>query len=505
MTTMISKAFRSITGGNVTKASRGTMTSYVLGAPHQYGQPYEFAASVADIQGLVTPDRMREIVMKTPTAGAAMNAVLDYVAGVEIDVRNVDAAKKVSERKKAHIDDYMRRPNTNDTWRRYRLKVFRDMFTLGWSAVEKEYDAEGNIANLWPLDAARLRVDYDEHGTVLGYNMLDVHGFPISKNGTPWAWSPTDLITLHMNPTTHSMYSTSRIAQLFTLAVVEDMMVHFISQRFTDSNVPYGLLDLGEITQEELRAAVDMWNSQANKEHKIMLTGSKGSHWYPFAYNLKDLEAPLLLADIRSRIMGIVGVTMNELGESQDVNKSNGYNLSYTFKKRAIEPLLDEFCTVHTQRFLWDSLGFNDTEFYYAEIDSRDELLQAEIDKIYVQLGVDSPNDIANRKGKPSVAGGDDRLFVVGATAIPIDMIRPFAEAQLAALLMVQQEGATDGNGPKVKPPLIRPPVMPEQGATPDARGSSGVKVQYPRNIPQSPRGPVQSNRAAGNRKDDTH
>lgn len=503
MTTLITKAFRSLTGGSVQKASRGTMGSFVQGSPHQYGQPYELAASIADVQGLISPDRMREIVMKTPTAGASMNAVLDYLAGVEIDVRNVDASQKVSERKKKLIEDYMRAPNTNDTWRRFKIRIFRDLFTLGWAAVEKEYDASGGVANLWPLDAGRLRTDYDQHGTILGYNMLDVNGFPISKDGTPWAWAPDDLITFHMNPTTHSMYSTSRIAQLFTLAVVEDMMVHFISQRFTDSNVPYGLLDLGEITQEELRAAVDMWNNQSSKEHKIMLTGSKGSHWYPFAYNLKDLEAPLLLADIRSRIMGIVGVTMNELGDSQDINKSNGYNLSYTFKKRAIEPTLDEFCTVMTRRFLYDSLGFHDTEYYYAEIDSRDELLQAEIDKIYLESGIDSPNDVANRKGKPSVAGGDDRMLVVGSVAIPLDLIRPFAEAQLQALLTVQ---GPDGQGAIVKPPLTRAPATPDQSNTPDGKGGSGAKISYPsRSAPTQSKGPVEANQRAGNRKDDSH
>lgn len=493
-------------GGSVevSKASRGTVSSYVLGAPHQYGQPYELAASTADVSGLITMERMREIVLKTPTAGASMNAVLDYLGGVPVTPRCVDASQKIDDARRNYLNGFMAQPNPNDTWRRYKLKLFRDMFTLGWAAIEKEYDADGNVVNLWPLDAARLRVDYDEHETLLGYNMLDVRGMPISRNGTEWAWRPEDIIPLIMNPTTHSFYSTSRISQLFTLAVVEDLMVHFIGTRFTDSNIPYGLLDLGEITQTELAEAIDMWNSQVNVQHKIMLTGSKGSKWYPFAYDLDKLQATLLLADIRARIMGILGVTMNELGDSQDINKSNGYNLSYTFKKRAIEPFLDEFCTAHTAFWIVQNLNWPDLEYTFAEIDSRDELLQAEIDQINLKNGIESPNDVANRKGKPSVPGGDDRYMVIGNTAIPLDLLRPFAETTLAALQMVDSGGGPNGDAPvTVSKPIIRGPAVPDTSTTPNGKGMTGSKISF--QVPQQARGAVEQNQRAGNRKDDTH
>lgn len=486
---------------SVQKASSGTVSSFVLGAPHQWGQPYEMAASVADTSGMISMERMREIVMKTPTPAAVMNAMLDYLGGVQIKLRCVDPAQKVDKARGEYLRDFMTRPNPNDTERRFKLKLFRDMITLGWAAAEKEYDADGNVANLWPLDAARLRIDYDEHETILGYNMLDVRGMPISKDGTDHAWYPQDIIPFIMNPTTHSAYATSRISQLFVLGVIEDLMMHFIGTRFTDSNVPYGLLDMGEITQTELAMAIDMWNSQVNTQHKIMLTGSKGSKWYPFAYNLKDLEATALLADIRARIMGIVGVTMNELGDSQDINKSNGYNLSYTFKKRAIEPPLEEYTSAMSVFWVHQNLRWYDLDYTYAEIDSRDELLQAEIDKINVSIGVDSPNDIANRKGKPSFPGGDDRLFVIGNTAIPLDLLRPFAQATLTALQTVETGGDGQNGGTKVSPPIIRSPAIPDTTTTPNGKGMTGSKIEFPR----PSRGVVEANQRAGNRKDDTH
>ncbi len=102
-------------------------------------------------------------------------------------------------------------------------------------------------------------------------------------------------------------------------------MLAFIGARFTDSNVPFGVFDAGDITPEEQQQAIASWNSQARKNHRIVITGSRGgSKWYPFGYSLKELEAKDLLNQVRGYQMAVMGVTMNELGESQDINKSNG-------------------------------------------------------------------------------------------------------------------------------------------------------------------------------------
>lgn len=456
----------SILGGSgVRKAARGTQSDFVLGSPHIWGQPLPQVAA-SDASGLITPQRMREIVLKTATAAAAMNAVLDYTGGVNLNLRNINAKKPVPPQQLKRVQKLLKRPNPIQTTRQFMLALIRDMFTLGYAAIEIEPDGAGQPVNLWVMDAARLRVDYDEHGTILGYNMLDAHGNPIIKGRTDnttsaynlpdgpgigvesnnlqgkgeHGWEPDEVIFFSLNPMSESVYPYSRITQLFTAAVIEDLMMFFISQRFTDSNIPFGVMDLGDINEIELGIAINNWNQQAKEQHKIMLTGSKaGSKFIPFGYHLKDLEATQLLAEVRGKIMAIVGVTMNELGESQDVSKSNGYNLSYTFKKRAVEPILNEIVGTLSRRLLWDVLAYTELEFYYDEIDSRDELLQAQIDDVYLKMGVETVNSILNRRGRESVPGGDDHSVFTGSAWIPVDMIRKMAEA------LLQSETAAGG------------------------------------------------------------
>jgi hypothetical protein len=474
-----------------------------MGVASEWGQPMPQVAA-SDASGLITPQRMREIVLKTSTAGAAMNSVLDYAGGVPIGLRNVDAAKPLPKAQAAKIRKMLNRPNPTQSRRQFLLALMRDVFTLGFGAVEIEYDTgdyrTGKPVGLWVMDAARLRIDFDEHGTILGYDMLDARGMPIidehtlPKDGVrfdqgfphgpnmgamstdpnapgPHGWEPEEVILFSLNPMSESVYPYSRVSQLFTAAVIEDMMMFFISQRFTDSNIPYGVMDLGDVTEQELKIAIANWNAQADQSHHILLTGSKGSKWFPFGYHLKDLEATQLLGEVRMKIMGILGVTMNELGESQDINKSNGYNLSFTFKKRAIEPLLNEIVETLTARLLWDTFGYDDLEFYYDEIDSRDDLVQSQIDDSYLKMGVLTINDVRNRKGLPNIPGGEVNSVFTGSAWVPVDMITDLAEMMLkveeAAAMTNPSAAMTGPDSTSAVREHISSPNSPSQNPSP--------------------------------------
>jgi hypothetical protein len=527
----------------VTGASRGSISEYTTSTSY-YGQPRR---ATADAYGLITVQRMREIVLKTPTAGGAMNAILDYATGVEIGIRNSDPSQKPPTRAAKLVNSLLEEPNAQDDCREFRRKLLRDLFVVGFACVEIEPGQNGSpAANLYVLDAANIRVDFDEHGTVLGFTQFNHKGDPIIGRDGKHTFTADEVIYYQLDPRSESRYPMSRVEQLFACAVIEQLMLSFIGGRFTDGNVPFGVMDLGDITEDEVRAAVALWNQQVEQEqhpeHRIIFTGSKGgANYIKFGYNLSELEAPALIAIIRDYILGIVGVTANEMGEGDDINKSNGFNLSYTFKKRAIEPLLDTFVSKTTQHLLKRTLGFRDIELYYEEIDSRDELLEAQIEDLYIKLGIFSINYVRNKKGLPSVDGGDEPMVFLGASVVPVSMLQGFAQAQLDALDILNAQSQVGimqalqsmaqpqldaegkpvpgtGNANMLKPlgtlPLMRMAQPPERFVTPDASGSSSFKFQMPApsmkqqaqppatKAPTRARGPVETAQRAGVRKD---
>lgn len=481
---------------HATTPARGTVSGFTLGVSPLAGQPYpEQVDKTATAASLISRERMREVVLRTPTAAACMNAILDFSGGVKIGVRNTDPAKKVPKQQALQVKRIITKPNPNQTKRQFLLTLMRDIITFGYGAVEIVQTGDpSRPVDLWVMDSARLKVDFDEHGLIRGYDMLDARGVPIIQphkqgdaggnsidynfpqgpgigftgqnsflNGQApvngnygtdlHGWSPEEVILFSLNPVSESVYPHSRIVQLFTAALLEDLMIQFISERFTDSNIPFGIFDLGDVSDTELRIAIDNWNAQGQTGNRILMTGSRGSgsKWIPFGYHLKDLEATDLLNEFRMKIMGIMGVTMQELGESQDVSKSNGYNLSFTFKKRAVGPLLDEITETFTRRLLWETLGMTELEFYYEEIDSRDDFLMSQIDTNYQKLGIMTPNEIRNRKGLPNQPGGDEALVFTGNSWIPLSMVKEMAQIILNVEKTTTSLGAGGAEGLRVR------------------------------------------------------
>lgn len=499
------------------KASRGTLGTYTPNAPKQYGQPY----AASDPFGAISQQRQREIVLKTSTAGASINTILDFAGGVKLTVKSTDARKKPDERRADLVRDLLAIPNDEDTGRDFIQMLARDLLVFGYAALQVEFDEFNRVAALWPLDAAKLAIDFGEHGEILGYDMVDAHGRPIRGPDGIHSWTRREVIFFRRDPVTYSRYSLSRITQLFSLALLEDLMWSFISGKFTDSNIPFGVLMLGDITEDDILKAADIWNTQFESGHRIMLMNNKeDANWFPFGYHLKDLEAKDLLELIQHKQMEVLGVTDNELGVAENVNKANGYSLSYTFKKRAVEPVLDVLTSTLTRFLVWEILGFKDIEIGFEEIDSRDELLQAQIDDLQLKHGVVSFNQVRNRRGDPSVPGGDELAVFTGSAWIPVSMLSDFAKAQLAAveaevkLLRIQAQMAlanpTGAQGVRsgISEPLIRAPRSAESFTTPDGSGSSTIKIAYPKpevpnQKPQAARGGVQANRNQGVRKED--
>jgi hypothetical protein len=500
MPNRLQKAIKTLRGPSPAQAkvkteARGTVSGFTLGMSPLWGQPYPEVAS-GDAAGMITREHMREVVLRTPTAAASVNAILDFAGGVKIGLRNIDPAQPVSKHQAKMVKRILKQPNDNQTGRQFMLTLLRDLVIFGYAAVEivRTENLEQPV-QLWVMDSARLRIDFDEHGYVKGYDMLDARGMPIvdvkksgnmsdiyqfpqgntmgATSGPAYSgsstltglhgWEPEDVIFFTLNPISESVYPYSRIVQLYSAAILEDTMMAFISERFTDSNIPYGVMDLGEVTERELILAIDNWNAQAISGNRILMTGSKGSgtKWIPFGYHLKDLEATGLLQEIRGKIMSILGVTMNELGDSQDINKSNGFNLSFTFKKRAIEPPLDEITETLTARLVWDTLGYRDIELYYEEIDSRDDYLMSQIDSNYEKFGVLKINEVRNRKGLVSVPGGDEALIFTGNSWVPVDMVRTMAEQMVKIEENTESLSAPGTEGMHVREALQKPNVQP--------------------------------------------
>src|SRR6266567_1260046 len=99
MPNLVTKALRTLLTGTATPrkestAARGTVSGFAPGVSPLWGQPYPEQVA-QDATGLISRPRMREVVLRTPTAAACMNAILDFSGGFKIDFKNLVASKPV--------------------------------------------------------------------------------------------------------------------------------------------------------------------------------------------------------------------------------------------------------------------------------------------------------------------------------------------------------------------------------------------------------------------------
>src|SRR5258708_31175523 len=161
--------------------ARGTVSGFALGVSPIWGQPYPEQQS-GDAAGLISRQRMREVVLRTPTAAACLNAILDFTGGFKINVRNIAPSKHVPKQQQNVVKSIMNRPNTNQSWRQFVLTLIRDIVTFGYGAVELV--PTGNLlrpVDMWVMDGARLKIDFDEHAFTRGELMLSTRRVSIMR------------------------------------------------------------------------------------------------------------------------------------------------------------------------------------------------------------------------------------------------------------------------------------------------------------------------------------
>src|SRR5437879_2206834 len=139
MATLLSKALRGVLAQPERQQpeARGTVSGYVMGVSPLWGQPYpEQVDQTGDAASLISRQRMREVVLRTPTAAACLNAILDFAGGVKIGVRNIDPAEKMNKVQAKKINRVLTNPNPNQTKRQLILSLMRDIVTFGYGALE---------------------------------------------------------------------------------------------------------------------------------------------------------------------------------------------------------------------------------------------------------------------------------------------------------------------------------------------------------------------------------
>jgi hypothetical protein len=222
------------------------------------------------------------------------------------------------------------------------------------------------------------------------------------RTHTPYGCSPTEAILLTINAALNR--------EMFNL------------RYYTDGNVPHALMDAPKDWNKEqiqqFQNYIDEFFSGDLAQRRRMKVVANG-----MAQSVKLLAEPDFTGAYDEWLVKVIcasyAVPPAEIGFTADINKATSKgqeNISY---RRGVRPLTGFFEDLFDEMLEFD-LEMPELKATFSGGESEDELKQAQTDKIYVDLGKNTIDELRQRDGEEPFGGAAARPMIMTASAGPI-------------------------------------------------------------------------------------
>lgn len=356
----------------------------------------------------------------------------------------VDYTEKIKE-----ITRFLKNPNGNaESFQHILRQLISDLCEVDSAVLVKVFNKQGELKQIFARDGSLFLKNTDIYG-YLG-NRADFvlpvpdgfNGVAIDFGGTPtvsqqqimkqysllykeqaayfqYGWTAgsmpvpfgkREIIYMMQNPRADSIYGTSPIGRLTEIILNLIYGADFNLDFYVNNNMPDGAISLPGATPEHVK------QFRANMENQFRFTDDLGNkrkrfwkhpiattpvEFTPFTISAKDMEV-LSQQKWFTKIMWMAfGVNADEMGFTEDSNKSDGENQIKNFKRKAIKPLLDVISYhLNTQlvtEFFPDMENFGDIpiEFAFDEYDVTEDKLKHDLLEQQIRMGVKTPLMVA--------------------------------------------------------------------------------------------------------------
>lgn len=298
--------------------------------------------------------------------------------------------------------------------------VLEDLLTIDAGVIEKVFNFEGELVELNSVDGATIRPVLNQFGDLKGY-------VQVIRNKVVAKFEPKEIIYIMQNPQNdvrHYGYGKSPIEEILLTVQASLNAEIYNAQMFSKDNIPPGILDLGNMSQEEAQNFIAMWNATvigSTQKMKFVYGSDNPKKFVPLNGTNKDMQY-MDYVDWLSRLkLATYGLSAIDANITQDVNRATAEvqeSITQTRGVSNIFSLIEEYLN----REILIPMGYTDVQFRFSrDTNMKSKKTQAEIDKIYIETGVALPSDIAKREGFDTYDREEDEELDMGRSPNPAD------------------------------------------------------------------------------------
>lgn len=310
----------------------------------------------------------------------ACNIRRTQVSSAEWDIVPYDQRRPYSKRQQDKVRALFRRPNpANDSYRGFIEPVTQDLMVLDAGCIEKVRNLNGELLELWPVNAAQIKVDalWDGNPRKARYFWYP-DGFTQKS-----AWLNDDFIYMMMNPGTDTPIGVPALETL-RAAVEAEMAAHEYNRRQVENAAPDGIINLGEgFTETQVNRFREFFESEvAGRGPLGFIGGSKAPSFIKFRDSNRDQQFLEWQIYLVRKIAVVFGLTPQDLGVTFDVNRSTSEIQLQVSEDRGLRPLMSNIQEYLTEEVVWDS-GFggpeNNLAFRFTALNLKESTAKAAI------------------------------------------------------------------------------------------------------------------------------
>lgn len=337
--------------------------------------------------------------------------------------------KQNAEEHKYKVKCILEHPNnTESTFRTFLELILDDILIYDAGVIIKNYDYLGNLAEIYPLPGHEIKIYRNEDKTI---PKAPEPAYVWEDKGVIRAeFTNDELLYISQNPQ-QTGYGTSPLevaAYIITASLYAD---EYNIDYFKNSNVPPGVLNLGENISEDQR---EIFQKQWDKEiqgrgglHKLLITsGSDNLKFIPMRLQSnRDMQMMEYLKWTVAIKCACYGISPQDIGFVLDFHRTTAEVQQKLSKSRGINTLLNLLASFFNEEIVKTEFGFQDVKFEWQISDQKDDIQQSQVDRLDIDSGVISINERRSKLGKKPIEGGDTQMIKTGVGMIPVkDMDR---------------------------------------------------------------------------------
>jgi len=401
---VVRSAWSRVTGVEAAAKDAGERKTVV--APAGWGSIFTplGAVGVRNVMPKPTAVNLRRFA-ETPVARRAINCIKDRIACMDWQIvarqdlgANGPRAVADRNRRAESLRRALEAPNEGDSFRTLIEAVIEDVLVGGFGAAEIETTGEAALpVRLYPVDGASIQVNAEWRGDASQPRYAQVSWQPGKDAVTQLLDS--ELMYVRLNPRTYTPFGLGKLEVAFE-SISQFLQAHRFAGRMASNTVMQYALWLNERTPEQHERLIRWWQDEVEGSGKVpILSSEQKPEVLKFA---AGTDADLHLewqTFLLTMIANAFDLPPMMLGVTGDVNKSTASELADEAFQNAVVPLAKSIAEHITRDVIAKGLGWDDLRFVWNGLESRNELVEAQIQTMMLNAGVLTVAEVRAMRG----------------------------------------------------------------------------------------------------------